>query len=59
MMMSMNVPKHLWGQAVLTAIYLINRMSSQILDWKSPIEMLKGNNEDVIPLKIFGCVFRT
>jgi Integrase core domain/GAG-pre-integrase domain len=56
MMMSMNVPKHLWGQAVLTATYLINRMPSQVLDWKSPIEMLKGKNEDVIPLKTFGCV---
>jgi hypothetical protein len=31
-------------------------MPSRILDWKSPIEMLKGKNEDVIPLKIFGCV---
>jgi hypothetical protein len=56
MMMSMNISKHLCGQAVLTAIYLINRMLSRILDWKSPIEMLKGKNEDVIPLKIFGCV---
>jgi transposase InsO family protein len=48
MMMSMNVPKYLWGQAVLTATYLINRMPSRILDWKSPIEMLKCKNEDVL-----------
>jgi hypothetical protein len=59
MMMSMNVPKHLWGQAILTATYLINRMPSQVLDWKSPIKMLKGKNQDVIPLKTFGCVLRT
>jgi hypothetical protein len=56
MMMSMNVPKHLWGQAVLIATYLINRMSSRVLDWKSPIEMLRGKNQEVIPLKTFGCV---
>jgi hypothetical protein len=56
MMMSMNVPKHLWGQAVLTATYLINRMPSRVLDWKSPIKMLKGKYEDVLPLKTFGCV---
>jgi hypothetical protein len=56
MMMSMNVPKYLWGQAVLTATYLINRIPSRVLDWKSPIEMLKGKNEDVLPLKTFGCV---
>jgi Integrase core domain/GAG-pre-integrase domain len=56
MMMSMNVPKYLWGQAVLTATYLINRMPSRVLDCKSPIEILKGKNEDVLPLKTFGCV---
>jgi hypothetical protein len=56
MMMLMNVLKYLWGQAVLTATYLINRMPSRVLDWKSPIEMLKGKNEDVLPLKTFGCV---
>jgi hypothetical protein len=56
MMMSMNVPKYLWGQAVLTAIYLINMMPSRVLDWKSPIEMLKGKKGDVLLLKIFGCV---
>jgi hypothetical protein len=31
-------------------------MPSWVLDWKSPIEMLKGKNQDVIPLKTFGCV---
>jgi Integrase core domain len=56
MMMSMNVPKYLWGQAVLTATYLINKMPSRVLDWKSPIEMLKGKNGDVLPLKTFDCV---
>jgi hypothetical protein len=56
MMMSMNVLKYLWGQAVLTATYLINKMPSRVLDWKSPIEMLKGKDEDVVSLKIFGCV---
>jgi hypothetical protein len=54
--MSMNVPKYLWGQAVLTATYLINRMHSRVLDWKSPIEMLKDKNGDVLPLKTFGYV---
>jgi hypothetical protein len=56
MMISMNVPKHLWGQVVLTAAQLINRMPSRILDWKSPCEMLKDDNGEIIPLKVFGCV---
>jgi hypothetical protein len=56
MMISMNVPKYLWGQAVLTATMLINRRPSRVLEWKSPFEMLKGENCDILPLKIFGCV---
>lgn len=56
MMISMNVPKNLWGQAVLTAAYLINRMPSKVLEWKTPIEMLKGENKFILPLKVFGCV---
>ena len=56
MMISMNVPNYLWGQAVLTAAQLINRMPSRILEWKSPCEMLKGDNGGVLPLKVFGCV---
>ncbi|WVZ95817.1 hypothetical protein U9M48_041533 [Paspalum notatum var. saurae] len=37
---SMNVPKYLWSEAVLTAAYLINRMPSRILGMKSPSELL-------------------
>jgi hypothetical protein len=56
MMNSMNVPKQLWGQAVLTAAQLINRMHSRVLEWKSPCEMLKGDNGGILPLKVFGYV---
>jgi len=41
-MFQMNVPKYLWSEAVLTAAYLINRMSSRILGMKSPTELLLG-----------------
>jgi len=30
LMFSMNVPKRFWGEAILTASYLINRMPSNI-----------------------------
>lgn len=30
-MFSMHVPKYLWGEVVLIATYLINRMSSKVL----------------------------
>jgi hypothetical protein len=41
----------------LTAAQLINRMPSRVLEWKSPCEMLKGNNGGIFQLKVFGCVF--
>jgi transposase InsO family protein len=56
MMISMNVSQYLWGKTVLTAAYLINRMHSRMLDWKSSMEMLKGKNENILPLKTFDCV---
>ncbi|RVW39091.1 Retrovirus-related Pol polyprotein from transposon TNT 1-94 [Vitis vinifera] len=36
LMIASNVPKQLWGEAVLTATYLINRMPSRILQFKTP-----------------------
>lgn len=36
-MFSMNVPKYLFGDALLTACYLINRMSSRILKFDTPL----------------------
>ncbi|GJZ23993.1 retrovirus-related pol polyprotein from transposon TNT 1-94, partial [Tanacetum coccineum] len=35
-----------WGDYVLTATYLINKMPMKIIDWKTPFEMLH-DNEDV------------
>jgi hypothetical protein len=56
-----SVPKQYWGEAVLTAAHLINRLPSPILDFKSPTEILTtffphfkiSNN--LIP-RIFGSV---
>jgi hypothetical protein len=56
LMMEMNVPKFLWTEAVMTAAYLINRMPSRMLDYKTPIECLKGETSYVVPPKVFGCV---
>jgi len=55
LMHTMNVPKFLWNEAVLTAIHLINRMPSRVLGMKSPCEMLFGKNEFLVPPKVFGC----
>ena len=40
LMFSTNVPKFLWGEAVLTAAYLINRMPSRVLKFHNPRQVL-------------------
>jgi transposase InsO family protein len=39
-----NVPKIFWSEGVLTATYLINRLPSVILYFKSPLEILFEEN---------------
>jgi transposase InsO family protein len=55
-MLSMNVPKFLWSEAVMTAAYLMNRMPTRALGYKTPIECLVGETKYVVPPKVFGCV---
>ncbi|RVX01050.1 Retrovirus-related Pol polyprotein from transposon TNT 1-94 [Vitis vinifera] len=59
-MFSMNVPKLFWGQAVLTAAYLINRMPSRLLKFQTPCQTLLKSFPttrliSTVPPKIFGC----
>jgi IS30 family transposase len=54
LMFTMNVPKFLWSEAVLTATYLINRMPSKILGMKSPCQLVLNKNEFIVPPKLFG-----
>jgi hypothetical protein len=54
-MFAMNVPKILWSEAVMTAAYLINRMPSRVLGYKTPIECLTGKTTYVVLPKVFGC----
>lgn len=55
-----HVPKQFWGEAVLTATFLINRMPSRVLNYHSPVQLLTKlfpNTHLItqIPLKMFGC----
>uniref|UniRef100_A0A0V0GJR5 Putative ovule protein n=1 Tax=Solanum chacoense TaxID=4108 RepID=A0A0V0GJR5_SOLCH len=54
------VPKFLWGEALLTSTYLINRMPSRVLDFKTPFSMFKtyfptSRLTTDLPLRVFGC----
>ncbi|CAN1766567.1 Retrovirus-related Pol polyprotein from transposon TNT 1-94 [Linum perenne] len=60
LMFSANLPKYFWGDAVLTATYLINRLPSKTLSFLTPLQCLQNvfpTNHLVsdIPLKMFGC----
>ena len=60
MMFYMQIPKYLWGDAILTASYLINRMPTKILNYITPLQSFKKFFPDSrihsdLPLKIFGC----
>ena len=57
----MHVPKYLWGDAILTACYLINRMPTCVLQYITPLACLKKIFSDCritsnLPLKVFGCI---
>uniref|UniRef100_A0A1J3DVK1 Retrovirus-related Pol polyprotein from transposon TNT 1-94 n=2 Tax=Noccaea caerulescens TaxID=107243 RepID=A0A1J3DVK1_NOCCA len=56
MMFHTNVPKRFWGDAVVTACYLINRIPTKILQDSSPFEVLNKTQPPIDYLRVFGCV---
>ncbi|XP_026436193.1 uncharacterized protein LOC113334063 [Papaver somniferum] len=56
LMIQMHVPKKFWSHGSLTATYLINRLPSRVLEFKSPLEVLKHHQPDISHLRVFGCV---
>ena len=55
-----NLPKHYWGEAVLTSTYLMNRTPMKIIGYQSPLGLLGAAfpNQKLflgLPARIFGC----
>ena len=51
------VPQRFWGDAILTACYLINRMSSSVLHDQIHHSVLLPNQPlFCLPPRVFGCV---
>jgi hypothetical protein len=44
-----------WSDAILTSTYLINRLPSAKLNYKSPLEIFYQRKIMIDHLKIFGC----
>jgi len=58
--LSTHVPKQLWGEAVLTTTYLINRMPSRVLNFRTPSQVLLQAFPytkllSSLDPKVFGC----
>ncbi|GMJ03321.1 hypothetical protein HRI_004001300 [Hibiscus trionum] len=50
-----SMPLKFWSYAVLTAVYIINRLPSKTLDHISPHQRLTSKVPDYSFLKVFGC----
>jgi len=50
------LPIRFWGDCVLTATYLINRIPTALLYNKSPFEILYGKEPSYEHLRVFGCL---
>ena len=61
LMFTSNTPKYLWGEALLTATYLINRMPSKVLQHRTPRAVFLESYPNfkplssILPFKVFGC----
>ena len=55
MLVSSGLPNLFWGEAVMTAAYLVNRSPSTAIELKTPEYMWTGKNPDYSNLRVFGC----
>ena len=54
MLKAKDLPRELWGEAVNTAVYILNRSSSKTLQGQAPHEMWTGRKPSVDHMRTFG-----
>ena len=56
MLLNCKLGKTFWSEAVLAAVYIINRVPKSALNKQLPAVMFDGENPSVKKFKVFGCV---
>ncbi|KAM0043325.1 putative RNA-directed DNA polymerase [Helianthus debilis subsp. tardiflorus] len=51
-----NLPTRFWGECILTAAYVINRLPSDVIDNKTPYEVLYNQDPSYEHMRVFGCL---
>jgi hypothetical protein len=46
-----------WGDAFLTACFLINRLTSRVINFKTPLELLTRPEPNFSMIKVFGATY--
>lgn len=56
MLKEMSMPTQFWAEAVSTAIHILNRSPTSVLEDQTPYEALTGSKPGVKHFRIFGCL---
>jgi hypothetical protein len=56
MLKAAGMPGRFWGEAVMTAVYLLNRSPTRSVNGKTPYQAWHGKKPTVHHLQVFGCV---
>ncbi|GJV29321.1 putative RNA-directed DNA polymerase [Tanacetum coccineum] len=51
-----NLPIKFWGECILTATYIINRLPSKVIEDKTPCELLYGEKPSYDHMRVIGCM---
>jgi hypothetical protein len=56
MLKVMSIPSYFWGEAMITAVFILNRSPTQSVEGKIPYGVWHGEKPLVTYLHTFGCV---